>query len=76
MIEGPVAQQDVSTEPVSYAAAEAELEDILTALEDEAVDVDQLSTHVQRAKALITWCRAQVAAAEITITELLADDTA
>lgn len=59
--------------PVSYAAAEAELEQILTALEGEGVDVDQLSGHVQRAKALITWCRARVASAEVTITELLAD---
>ncbi|CAN5471452.1 hypothetical protein BH23ACT9_BH23ACT9_01810 [soil metagenome] len=61
------------TEPTSYAAAEAELEQILTALESEGVDVDELSGHVQRAKALITWCRQQVATAEITITELLAD---
>jgi exodeoxyribonuclease VII small subunit len=61
-------------EPPSYAAAEAELEEILTALEDEAVDVDQLSGHVQRAKALITWCRQRVAQAELAVTELLADE--
>ena len=61
-------------EPASYAAAEAELEDILAALEDEAVDVDQLSGHVERAKTLITWCRQRVAQAELTVTELLADE--
>ena len=60
-------------DPASYAAAEAELEEILTALEGEGVDVDQLSDHVQRARQLITWCRAQVASAEIAVTELLAD---
>lgn len=65
-----------SAAPASYAAAEAELEEILRALESEGVDVDELSAHVRRAKGLITWCRAQVAAAEITITELLADGEA
>lgn len=61
------------TDPASYAAAEAELEEILSALESEEVDVDELSGHVRRAKTLITWCRAQVASAEVTVTELLAD---
>ena len=63
-------------DPVSYAAAETELEEILAALEDEAVDVDQLSGHVQRAKALISWCRERVAQAELSVTELLSDDEA
>jgi exodeoxyribonuclease VII small subunit len=57
--------------PASYAAAEAELEQILGALEEEGVDVDELSAHVRRARTLITWCRARVAVAEVTITELL-----
>jgi exodeoxyribonuclease VII small subunit len=61
------------TDPQSYAAAEVELEEILAALESEEVDVDELSGHVQRAKTLITWCRAQVASAEVTVAELLAD---
>lgn len=60
--------------PASYAAAEAELQEILEALESEAVDVDELSSHVQRAKSLITWCRERVASAEVTITELLDGD--
>ena len=61
--------------PTSYAAAETELEGILAALESEQVDVDELSTHVVRARELITWCRDHVAKAEVTITELLADET-
>ncbi|MGI9017578.1 MAG: exodeoxyribonuclease VII small subunit [Euzebya sp.] len=61
------------SEPTSYAAAEAELEQILQALESESVNVDQLSDHVQRARSLIMWCRQQVAAAEITVSELLVD---
>lgn len=69
----PVAAEGAA--PVSYAAAEAELEEILRALEGEGVDVDELSGHVKRAKALITWCRAQVAEAEIAITDLLDDDS-
>ncbi|MEE8600503.1 exodeoxyribonuclease VII small subunit [Euzebya tangerina] len=60
-----------AAEPSSYAEAEAELEQILEALESEQVDVDELSAHVARARELITWCRATVARAEVTITELL-----
>ena len=63
-------------EPESYAAAEAELTAILAALESEQVDVDALSAHVARARELIEWCRARVAAAEVSVTELLADDAA
>lgn len=61
-------------DPPSYAAAEAELMNILAELESKEVDVDQLSSHVKRARTLITWCRNRVAAAEVTITELLAED--
>lgn len=78
MVERDVAQDGPTggdgREPASYAAAELELEEILAALEDEAVDVDQLSGHVERAKTLITWCRQRVAQAELTVTELLAED--
>lgn len=63
-----------SADPRSYAAAEAELERIVAALETEQVDVDQLSAHVLRAKTLITWCRRQVAEAEVAISELLEED--
>ncbi|WP_370328351.1 exodeoxyribonuclease VII small subunit [Euzebya sp.] len=70
----PAAGEPGPDEPESYAAAEAELQQILTALESESVDVDELSGHVERAKVLITWCREQVARAEVTITELLDDE--
>lgn len=62
------------TQPASYAAAEEELDRILRSLEDDDVDVDQLSEQVARARDLITWCRGRLATAEVSITELLDDD--
>lgn len=59
------------TTPTSYAAAEQELDGILRSLEDDDVDVDQLSSQVARARELITWCRGRLATAEVSITELL-----
>lgn len=61
-------------QPASYREAEEELEAILTRLEADEVDVDELSTHVARARQLITWCRARLAQAELSITELLEDE--
>lgn len=65
---------DEMDQPASYREAEEELEAILTRLEADEVDVDELSTQVARARQLITWCRGRLAQAEVSITELLADD--
>jgi exodeoxyribonuclease VII small subunit len=63
-----------AADPASYAEAEAELQAILAALESDEVDVDELTGLVERAKALITWCRTRVQTAEVAITELLSDE--
>lgn len=63
-------------EPDSYAEAEDELAAILASLESDDVDVDQLSAQVARARWLIEWCRARLATAEVSISELLADPEA
>ena len=66
----PTAGEPTSDEPASYAAADAELRAILEALEADAVDVDQLSARVARARFLIAWCRERVQAAELQVTQL------
>jgi exodeoxyribonuclease VII small subunit len=62
-------------EPVAqgYAQALAELEDILRQLDTADVDVDVLATKVQRAAALITFCRDRISAARVQIEQVVAD---
>jgi exodeoxyribonuclease VII small subunit len=62
------------TEPVAagYAEALAELEDILTRLERSDVDVDVLAAQVQRAAALIGFCRDRIGNARVQIEQVVA----
>lgn len=61
-----------------YAAALAELQKILDALEAPDVDVDALAAHVDRAADLLRFCRERLVAAETQVTEIVAglDDLA
>ncbi len=62
-----------SQQPESYAAAVAELDAILAALERDEVDVDELSQKVGRAVALVQFCRERLAAAEIEVERVVAE---
>ena len=55
-----------------YAAALAELEEILVQLERTDVDVDVLAAQVQRAAALIAFCRDRIGNAKLQIEEAVA----
>lgn len=55
-----------------YAAALAELQKILDALEAPDVDVDALATHVDRAAELLRFCRERLVDAETQVTEIVA----
>lgn len=57
-------------EPKSYAAAAAELETIVEALQSDHVDVDQLTEQVKRAKVLITYCQTRLRSTEDELKEL------
>ena len=59
-------------EPKGYAEAMAELESILREIDSNSVDVDVLSTKVQRASYLVDWCTERITAAQLTIDELVA----
>ena len=54
-------------EPVGYGAALKELQEILSELESENVDVDRLASRVERASALIRLCQGRLAAAELQV---------
>ena len=55
-----------------YAAAMAELEDILEELEAEDPDVDVLANRVERAATLIEVCRRRIANASIQVERVVA----
>ena len=58
---------------IGYAEALNELEEILSGLEDEDVDVDTLAEQVKRAAELIESCRERIGAAKLRIEEVEAN---
>lgn len=57
----------------TYAAAVDELESILTELEDDRLDVDQLAQRVARAAELIRLCRERIRATRLEVEQIVAD---
>ena len=58
---------------LDYASAVAELDEILTELEDEAHNVDILADRVRRASELITFCRSRITSARTQVEQIVAD---
>lgn len=56
---------------MSYRAAVAELRDILRGIEDEEIDLDDLSARVERAAGLIRACRARIQKTEMSVKAVL-----
>lgn len=56
-----------------YAAAMAELDEILRKLDDDTLDIDLLADLVARAAELIATCRDRLDAARFRVTEIVAD---
>ena len=57
---------------LGYADAVSELNDILAALDDESLDIDQLGEKVARAAVLITLCRDRIGAARAAVDQVVA----
>ncbi len=64
---------DPTAGDVSYQAAMAELEQVLTDLERVDLDVDDLATKVARAAELIRACRTRIGAARMEVERIVAD---
>jgi len=60
------------SEPIAYADAMRELEEILDQIESDDVDIDLLSTRVTRAAELIRICRERIHATRIEVEEIVA----
>jgi exodeoxyribonuclease VII small subunit len=69
MTESPTAE-DINE--LGYADAVSELNDILAALDDESLDIDQLGEKVARAAVLITLCRDRIGAARAAVDQVVA----
>ena len=63
----------MSDEAIRYAAATAELADILDELERDDLDVDVLAALVQRASELIRLCRGRIARAQADVDRVVTD---
>ena len=62
-----------NADPAGYAEAMREVESILAELDSPSVDVDVLSTKVERASFLINWCNERISSAQMTVDALVAD---
>jgi exodeoxyribonuclease VII small subunit len=60
-------------ETPGYAAALAELEEILADLEDDGIDIDLLATKVERAATLIRLCRERITSARLQVDRVVGD---
>ena len=58
-------------EELGFAGALAELDQIVTELESDALDVDLLGDRVERAATLVSWCRDRIDGARFQVEEIL-----
>ena len=65
-------QQEGEVESLSYGAAMEELEQILSAIERDGVELDELSAQVARASAIIQHCRGKIETTEMQVQAILA----
>jgi exodeoxyribonuclease VII small subunit len=61
------------TDEVRWADAIGELEQILTKLDDDALDVDVLAAQVARAAELIALCRDRIASTKLEVERIVGD---
>lgn len=61
------------TDELAYGDAVAELEAILSELDDDTIDVDVLAERVKRAAELIRVCRERIAGARLEVERVVAD---
>lgn len=59
--------------PKDYAAAQAELEELLSSLQQPSVAIDSLTEKVARAKELLEWSKQKLRSTEAAIDQLLSE---
>lgn len=58
---------------LSYREAVKEIEEILSQIENEELEVDELTEKVKRATTLLKWCREKLRSTEVEIDSILKD---
>lgn len=58
---------------LSYKEAVAEVEEILSQIENEELEVDELTEKVKRATTLLKWCREKLRKTEEEVESILKD---
>ena len=71
--DGPSGAADPSGDEIGYAAALAELSEILHELDGDEVDVDVLGGRVRRAAELLRICRGRIASARFEVEQVVAE---
>ncbi len=64
-------QQPLISDELSYGEATQELESILEAIDGDEVGLDDLGAKVERAAALIDYCRERIDATELQVKEVI-----
>lgn len=59
---------------ITYAEAVAEIEEILTRMNDNELDVDKLGQYVERATTLITLCKEKLLKAQKQVEKVMEKD--
>lgn len=57
--------------PLTYEAAYTELQEIVAALENETISVDELALKVKRATELVEFCQSKLKSAETEVGKII-----
>ena len=57
--------------PLTYESAYAELQEIVTALENETISVDELAIKVKRATQLVEFCQQKLRSTEAELDKII-----
>ncbi|MBK9335900.1 MAG: exodeoxyribonuclease VII small subunit [Lewinellaceae bacterium] len=60
-----------TSELLTYDSAHAELQQIITELQNEAIGIDELAARIERASVLILFCREKLREVEGKVQEML-----
>lgn len=65
----------MQNEPTNYEQAMAELEDIVAKVENNEMNIDDLTAQLSRAQQLIKFCRGRLLKTEEEVKKILSSDT-
>lgn len=61
----------MENEEITYAAAKAEIENIVMLIDSDELDVDQLTVYVKRASKLVAFCKKKLTETDVELQKIL-----